>query len=81
MSVGVKVVALLSTDSNKLLMQSKSPYEIVENQGKVIYTIDMNGKVKTFHAKMFKLYHDGRLWCRRHYFICCKCSHDGCPGR
>lgn len=48
MSVGEKVLALLSTDSNKLLMQWKSPYEIVENQGKVIYTIDMNGKVKTF---------------------------------
>lgn len=42
------MLALLSTDSNKLLMQWKSPYEIVENQGKVIYTIDMNGKVKTF---------------------------------
>lgn len=81
MSVGEKVLALLSTDSNKLLMQWKRPYEIVENQGKVIYTIDMNGKVKTFHANMFKLYDDGRLWCQRHYFSCCKCSHDGCPGR
>lgn len=39
-------------------MQWKGPYKIVEKLGKVDYRIYMNGKVKTFHANMLKLYFD-----------------------
>lgn len=37
-------------------MQWKGPFTIVEKVGKVDYTIDMCGKLKTFHANMLKLY-------------------------
>ena len=56
MSTGEKVLVLLPTASNKLLMQWKGPYTIVEKLGKVDYRIDMDGKMKTFHANMLKLY-------------------------
>ena len=58
MKVGEKVLVLLPTSSNKLLMQWKGPYEIVATLGKVDYKIDMQGKVKTFHANMLKRYID-----------------------
>lgn len=58
MAVGEKVLVLLPTDSNKLLVQWKWQYEIVEKLGKVDYKINMNGKVRTFHANMLKLYFD-----------------------
>ena len=58
MKVGEKVLVLLPTSSNKLLMQWKGPYEIVAKLGKVDYKIDMQGKVKTFHANMLKRYID-----------------------
>ncbi|XP_062607411.1 uncharacterized protein LOC134269206 [Saccostrea cucullata] len=63
MSVGEKVLVLLPTDSNKLLMQWKGPFEIVKKLGKVDYRIDMNGKIKTFHANMLKLYFDRKECC------------------
>lgn len=56
MAVGEKVLVLLPTASNKLLMQWKGPFTIVEKVGKVDYKIDMGGKLKTFHANMLKLY-------------------------
>lgn len=56
MSVGEKVLVLLPTASNKLLMQWKGPFTIVEKVEKVDYKIDMCGKLKTFHANMLKLH-------------------------
>ncbi|XP_062613758.1 uncharacterized protein LOC134275492 [Saccostrea cucullata] len=58
MSKGEKVLILLPTASNKLQMQWKGPYEIIERLGKVDYRINVNGKIKTFHANMLKLYID-----------------------
>ena len=58
MKVGEKVLVLLPTDKNKLLMQWKGPYTIVEKFGKVDYRIDVNGKIKTFHANLLKRYVD-----------------------
>lgn len=37
-------------------MQWKGPYTIVEKLGKIDYRIDMEGKIKTFHANMLRLY-------------------------
>lgn len=48
MSVGEKVLVLLPTASNKLLMQWKGPFTIVEKVEKVDYKIDIGGKLKTF---------------------------------
>ncbi|GFO16833.1 Zinc finger protein [Plakobranchus ocellatus] len=49
-SVGDKVLVLLPTNSNKLLMQWKGPFEIVATVGVNDYRINMGGKEKTFHA-------------------------------
>ena len=54
---GDKVLLLLPTDTNKLLMQWKGPYEIMSRCGKGNdYRIKVNKKVKTFHANMLKRY-------------------------
>ncbi|GFR70541.1 zinc finger protein [Elysia marginata] len=55
-SVGEKVVVLLPTDSNKLLMQWKGPFEVVATVGVNNYRINMAGKVKAFHANLLKGY-------------------------
>lgn len=49
---------LLPTASNKLLMQRRGPYIIVQKVGSVDYKIDVDGKLKTFHANMLKRYVD-----------------------
>ncbi|GFS27674.1 zinc finger protein [Elysia marginata] len=55
-SVGEKVLVLLPTDSNKLLMQWKGPFEVVATVGVNDYRINMGGKVKTFHANLLNGY-------------------------
>ncbi|GFO27802.1 Zinc finger protein [Plakobranchus ocellatus] len=55
-SVEEKVLVLLPTDSNKLLMQWKGPFEIVAIVGINDYRINMGGKEKTFHANLLKGY-------------------------
>ena len=56
MKVGDKVLVLLPTNTNKLLMQWKGPFPITEKLGTVDYRIDMHGVQKTFHANLLKLY-------------------------
>ena len=51
------VLLLLPTDNNKLVMQWKGPFEVVEAVGPVDYKIDINGKVKLMHANLLKKYH------------------------
>ena len=58
--VGDKVLLLLPTDSNKLLLQWKGPYEVVEVVNRMEYKIDVNGVVSTYHANMFKQYVERR---------------------
>ena len=53
---GDKVLVLLPTDSNKLLMQWKGPFTIECVKGKVDYRIRIDDQVKTFHANMLKKY-------------------------
>ena len=54
--VGDKVLLLLPTDSNKLLLQWKGPYDVVEVVKRMDYKIDVDGIVNTYHANMLKLY-------------------------
>lgn len=56
MKVGDKVLVLLPTNANKLLMHWKGPYPIVEKLNRVDYKIDMGGKLKTFHANLLRRY-------------------------
>ena len=58
--VGDKVLLLLPTDSNKLLLQWKGPYEVVEVVNRMDYKIDVNGVVSTYHANMLKQYVERR---------------------
>ncbi|GFR87729.1 zinc finger protein [Elysia marginata] len=54
-SVGEKVLVLLPTDSNKLLMQWKGPFKVVATVRVNDYRINMGEKVKTFHANLLKV--------------------------
>ena len=51
--VGDKVLILLL---NKLLMQWKGLFKVEKTVGTNDYGIQVNGKVKTFHANMLKKY-------------------------
>ena len=54
--VGDKVLLLLPTDGNKLLMQWKGPFEVLECRNDNNYRIQLEGRVKMFHANMLKKY-------------------------
>ena len=53
---GDSVLILLPTDSNKLLMQWKGPYEVVEVLSECNYRVNVKGNVKTYHANLLKRY-------------------------
>ena len=54
--VGDKILLLLPTESNELLLQWKGPYEIVEVINRMDYKVDVNGVVNPYRANMLKLY-------------------------
>ncbi|XP_068240035.1 uncharacterized protein [Palaemon carinicauda] len=56
LQVGDQVLILLPTDSNKLLMQWKGPFNVENIVGKNDYGINIQGKVRTFHINMLKKY-------------------------
>ena len=53
---GDKVLLLRSTKHNKLQMEWRGPYPILERVGDVDYRIQVAGKTKLFHANLLKLY-------------------------
>ena len=56
LKVGDKALVLLPTDTNKLLMAWKGPFEVVEKLSPLDYRINRKGKVSTFHINMLKQY-------------------------
>ena len=54
--VGDKVVLSLQMESNKLLLQWKGPYEVVEIVNRMDYRVDVDGVVGKYHANMIKQY-------------------------
>ena len=56
LNIGDKVLILLPTSNNKLLMQWKGPYVISAKVGELDYRVDVSGKLKTFHINMLKPY-------------------------
>ena len=50
--IGDKVLLLLPNDSNKLLIQWKGPYQIVEVINRMDYKIDISGVVYPYHVNM-----------------------------
>ena len=55
---GEKVLLLLPTDENKLLMQWKGPFIVLECVNQCDYKIQLPGKVRLFHANLLKKYCD-----------------------
>ena len=55
-SPGDKVLVLLPTDANKLLVQWKGPYDIINSVGLNDYKVKISGKEKTLHANLLKKY-------------------------
>lgn len=51
-----KVLILLPTDTNKLLLQWKGPFEVREKKGEANYVIDTAGSRKIFQANFLKRY-------------------------
>jgi len=58
---GGEVLVLLPTDSSKLLLQWKGPFEILDRMRGDDYRIQLVGRTKTIHANMLKKY-----WSREH---------------
>jgi len=61
-------LVLLPTDSNKLLLQWKGAFEILERVRGDDYRIQLVGRTKTFHANMLKKY-----WSRWRQGACFAC--------
>ena len=51
---GDKVLVLLPTDTNKLLLQWKGPFEVESTVGINDYKVKMQNKTKTLHANLLK---------------------------
>ena len=56
LEVGDRVLILLPTDSNKLLMQWRGPYTVQSRVGAYDYRVKMGSKTKTYHVNMLKMY-------------------------
>ena len=55
-SVGQNLLVLLPTELNKLTLQWKGPYEIIEVINKMDYKISIKGKTKIYYANLLKRY-------------------------
>ena len=51
-----EVLLLLPSDLNKLIMQWKGPFKVVEKLNACDYRVKVRGKVKTYHGNMLKEY-------------------------
>ena len=56
LKVGGKALVLLPTKPNKLLLQWKGPYRVVEKFGTNDYKIQVGNKLKSFHVNLLKQY-------------------------
>ena len=54
--VGDKVLLLLPSESNQVLLQWNGPYEVLEVVNVMNYTINVKGVVNTYPVNMLKLY-------------------------
>ena len=58
LEIGNKVLLLLPTDNNKLLLQWKGPYEVKGVKGLNDYFIDVDGTVRLYHINMLKRFYE-----------------------
>ena len=55
LEVGDRVLILLPTDSNKLLMQWRGPFTVENRVGANDYSVKMGSKTKIYHVNMLTL--------------------------
>ncbi|XP_033730000.1 uncharacterized protein LOC117319277 [Pecten maximus] len=53
---GDKVLVLLPTKANKLLLQWRGPYDVVEKVGPTDYRVNREGKIKVLHINLLRKY-------------------------
>ena len=53
---GDKVLLLLPTCHNKLMLQWKGPYEVTDVVNRMDYKVNVDGKVGTYHINLLKKY-------------------------
>ena len=58
LKIGQKVLILLPSEHNKLLIQWKGPFEVVDVKRENDYLIDVNGSKRLFHINLLKQYFD-----------------------
>ena len=58
LKIGQKVLILLPSEHNKLLIQWKGPFEVVGVKRENDYLIDVNGSKRLFHINLLKQYFD-----------------------
>ncbi|XP_064470233.1 uncharacterized protein LOC135384984 [Ornithodoros turicata] len=56
LTTGDKVLVLLPTDNNKLLMHWKGPFPVTQKKGPVDYEVDVGTARRVFHINMLKKY-------------------------
>ncbi|XP_060073585.1 uncharacterized protein LOC132553365 [Ylistrum balloti] len=56
MEPGEKVLVLLPTKRNKIQMQWRGPYGIVERKGPMDYVVSVDGREKVLHANLLRRY-------------------------
>lgn len=54
LKIGEEVLLLLPTSHNKLLMQWRGPFTIVDKRNDVDYVINVRGKLRLYHINMLK---------------------------
>ena len=59
--VGTKVLLLLPTDHNKLLMEWQGPFEVTEIINEMDYKVRVRNKVKIYHANLLKEYIERKI--------------------
>ena len=56
LKVGDKVLILLPTSANKLLMNWQGPYEVTQRLNDFDYRVKVKGKEKLYHANLLRKY-------------------------
>jgi hypothetical protein len=58
LEIDQKVLLLLPTKANKLLLQWKGPYKVLGKVSPVNYKIQLGSKQKVYHVNMLREYHE-----------------------
>ncbi|XP_064478117.1 uncharacterized protein LOC135391692 [Ornithodoros turicata] len=78
LQVGDEALLLLPTEGNKLMMQWKGPFKIIEKKGEADYVIDLGHKKKLFHANILKKYEQREPATQVNAMLASVAARDGC---